>query len=61
MKEEKKEKKITQSDLLATPRIAVVGEDSDYENAENGSLGWMSHVLKFVKHFEVGFSFRGYA
>lgn len=61
MKEEKKEKKITQSDRLATTRNDVVGEDSDDENAENGSLGWMSHELKFVKHFEVGFSFRGYA
>ena len=54
MKEKKVEKKVTQNDLLATARNDVVDDASEDENAENGTLGWMSHELKFVKHFEVG-------
>ena len=42
------------NDLLATRRSDVVdGEDEeDDENAENGTVEWMRHKLKFVKHFE---------
>lgn len=52
-KEEKENKTITQNDLLATTRNDIVDEESDDENAENGTIGWMNHKLKFVKHFEV--------
>lgn len=50
---EKTEKATVQSDLLATTRNDVVEDDSEDENAENGTIGWMSHKLKFVRHFEV--------
>ena len=50
----KKTKPTTQNDLLATTRNDLVEEDEDDENAENGTIGWMNHQLKFVKHFEVG-------
>lgn len=49
----KKTKPATQNDLLATSRSDIVEEDEDDENAENGTIGWMNHQLKFVKHFEV--------
>lgn len=48
------DRKLTQNDLLATHRRDVLdGEDEqDDENAENGTVDWMRHKLKFVKHFE---------
>lgn len=52
-KEEKQDKGVTQNDVLATTRNDIVDEESDDENAENGTIGWMNHKLKFVKHFEV--------
>lgn len=55
--EEKPEMKVnkptTQNDVLATSRTDLVSEQDEDENAENGTLGWMNHELKFVKHFEV--------
>ena len=47
------EKKVTQNDLLATARNDVVDDASEDENAENGTVGWMSHELKFVKQLAV--------
>lgn len=49
----KSDKPVTQNDILATSRNDLVDEESDDENAENGTIGWMNHQLKFVKHFEV--------
>ena len=45
-------KVVTQNDRLATTRNDLVEDDSD-EDAENGTIDWMNHELKFVKHFEV--------
>jgi hypothetical protein len=50
------EKKIvTQNDLLATRRTDIVDDQDDDSEEENGTVGWMNHKLKFVKHFEVRF------
>ena len=48
------DRKLTQNDLLATRRSDVLDEEDgeDDENAENGTVDWMRHKLKFVKHFE---------
>ena len=45
-------KVVTQNDRLATTRNDLIEDDSD-EDAENGTIDWMNHELKFVKHFEV--------
>ena len=45
-------KVVTQNDRLGTSRNDLVEDDSD-EDAENGTIGWMNHRLKFVKHIEV--------
>ena len=56
-KQEKEEnKKTAQTDILATTRSDVIDDDSD-ENGENGTIDWMNHRLKFVKHFEVDYDF----
>lgn len=49
--QDEQDKPKTQNDILATARTDVIDDDPD-ENAENGTLGWMNHKLKFVKHFE---------